>query len=155
MQAIQWGNAHRLRTTMLLSPYPWPVDPAGKLETFTQFTGNTFSRDTRIFVRYLEKEAAIPSEWAVDNYEDRYPDDAPAMVPDTIRNTTTEVALWLTRHAPVYVDLDGDRNTQGDDPRGVLCRPRRPVDAGNPNLEPASPPEESKLVGSTIGQSGV
>jgi hypothetical protein len=136
VQAIQWGNARGLRTTMLLSPYPWPEDAAGTLETFSQFTGNTFSRDTRIFVKFLEREKAVPSEWAVDNYEDTYPNDAPAMVPDTVRNTTTEVGLWLARHAPVYVH--GNENHR-DDPRvdteGAICRPLPPGDAENSDLE--------------------
>jgi hypothetical protein len=110
VQAIQWGNARGLRTTMLLSPYPWPG------------AGNTFSRDTRNFVRYLDKEKAVPSEWAVDNYEDTDPNDAPAMVPDTARNTTTGVGLWLARHAPVYVH---------DDAEGVICRARPPADDGD------------------------
>jgi len=115
VQAIQWGNAHGLRTTMLLSPYPWPVNADGQLETFSQFTGNTFSRDSREFVRRLREEHAVPSEWAVDNYEDTYPNDAAAMVPETVRNTTTEVGLWLARHAPVYVHRDNSA--------GVICLP--------------------------------
>jgi hypothetical protein len=102
VQAIQWGNAHGLRTTMLLSPYPWPTNSAGRLDTFREFTGNTFSRDTQVFLNRLTEENAIPSEWAVDNYEDTYPNDAPAMVPETVENTTTEVGLWLARYAPVY-----------------------------------------------------
>ncbi|MGA9354647.1 MAG: hypothetical protein WBV46_13225 [Terriglobales bacterium] len=112
VQAIQWGNANGLRTTMLLSPYPWPTRPDGKLETFRQFTGNTFSRDTQKFVNRLTKDGAVPSEWAVDNYEDTYPHDAPAMVPDTVTNTTTEVGLWLASNAPVYR-------------QGVVCPPKR------------------------------
>jgi len=104
VQAIQWGNAHGLRTTMLISPYPWPTNSSGKLVTFNYFIGNTFARDTRNFVSYLTNENAIPSEWSVDNYEDTYPNDAPAMVPDTEENTTTQVGLWLAQHAPVYVD---------------------------------------------------
>jgi hypothetical protein len=123
VQAIQWGNAHGLRTTMLLSPYPWPVNSAGHLETFRQFTGNTFSRDTRDFVNHLTEEHAVPSEWAVDNYEDPYPHDAPAVVPETVRNTTTEVGLWLARNAPVYA--------RGDNGEGVMCLP--PL--GSPNAE--------------------
>jgi hypothetical protein len=115
VQAIQWGNAHGLRTTMLLSPYPWPTNAAGQLDTFSEFTGNTFSRNTREFVRRLLQENAIPSEWAVDNYEDTYPHDAPAMVPETTRNTTTEVGLWLARHAPVYA--------RGEKAEGVICPP--------------------------------
>jgi hypothetical protein len=115
VQAIQWGNAHGLRTTMLLSPYPWPTNSRGQLETFRQFTGNTFGRDTEDFVRRLLKEHAIPSEWAVDNYEDTYPHDGPAMVPETTRNTTTEVGLWLAKNAPVY-----KREVNGE---GVICLP--------------------------------
>jgi hypothetical protein len=115
VQAIQWGNVHGLRTTMLLSPYPWPTNAAGQLETFNEFTGNTFSRDTREFVRRLLKERAVPSEWAVDNYEDTYPNDAPAMVPETTRNTTTHLGLWLARHAPVYA--------RGENAQGVICVP--------------------------------
>jgi hypothetical protein len=115
VQAIQWGNSHGLRTTMLLSPYPWPVNSEGNLETFLEFSGNTFSSDTRSFVSYLTHENAVPSEWAVDNYEDTYPDDAPAMVPETVRNTTTEVGLWLAKNAPVH--------TQGNDTNGVSCFP--------------------------------
>jgi hypothetical protein len=115
VQAIQWGNAHHLRTTMLLSPYPWPTNSDGQLETFDQFTGNTFSSDTREFVRRLVEENAVPSEWAVDNYEDTYPHDAPAMVPETVRNTTTEVGLWLARNAPVYA--------RGENDEGVICHP--------------------------------
>jgi hypothetical protein len=110
VQAIQWGNARGLRTTMLLSPYPWPR------------AGHTFGRDTRDFVEFLEKEHAVPTEWSVDNYEDPYPDDAPAMVPDTAGNTTTGVGLWLARHAPVYV--------RADDGNGVICRTRPPAGPG-------------------------
>jgi len=115
VQAIQWGNAHGLRTTVLLSPYPWPTNSNGQLETFSQFTGNTFSRDTREFVRRLLQEHGVPSEWAVDNYEDTYPNDAPAIVPETVRNTTTEVGLWLARNAPVY--------SRGENSEGVICPP--------------------------------
>jgi hypothetical protein len=123
VQAIQWGNAHGLRTTVLLSPYPWPTNSAGQLETFRQFIGNTFSRDTQNFVRRLVEEDAVPSEWAVDNYEDTYAQDAPAMVPETVRSTTTEVGLWLARNAPVYVHV----HTQEDDsPGGVICHPPSP-----------------------------
>jgi hypothetical protein len=124
VQAIQWGNAHGLRTTVLLSPYPWPTNAEGRLETFRQFTGNTFSRDTRKFVRRLTEEHAVPSEWAVDNYEDTYPHDAPAMVPETVRNATTEVGFWLARNAPVYARQD---NTEG-----MICFPPPLTRAGNP-----------------------
>jgi len=117
VQAIQWGNAHSLRTTVLLSPYPWPTNSDGQLDTFDEFTGNTFSRDAREFVRRLMEEHAVPSEWAVDNYEDTYPHDAPAMVPETVPNTTTEVGLWLARNAPVYVRGDTE---------GVVCPPPAP-----------------------------
>jgi hypothetical protein len=128
VQAIQWGNAHGLRTTILLSPYPWPTNSAGQLETFRQFTGNTFTRDTQVFVSRLKEEHAVPSEWAVDNYEDTYPHDAPAMVPETVRNTTTEVGLWLARNAPVYA--------HGDNAEGVICPP-----PDSPNADPqAGPP---------------
>jgi len=113
VQAIQWGNDHGLRTTVLLSPYPWPTNPDGRLETFDQFTNNTFSEDTRNFVRSLADDHAVPSEWAVNNYEDTYPNDEHAMVPETVRNTTTEVGLWLARNAPVYVRRG---NTEG-----VIC----------------------------------
>ncbi len=113
VQAIQWGNAHGLRTTVLLSPYPWPTNSDGQLETFREFADNTFERDTRKFVRRLIEEHAVPSEWAVDNYEDTYPNDGPAMVPETVRNTTTAVGLWLARNAPVYVHVDNDE--------GVVC----------------------------------
>jgi hypothetical protein len=102
VQAIQWGNEHGLRTTVLLSPYPWPTNSEGAPVYFRQFTGNTFSRDTVEFVNILAAGNAIPSEWAVDNYEDPYPEDAPAMVPDTEPNTTTTVGLWLAQNAPVY-----------------------------------------------------
>ena len=58
VQAIQWGNEHRLRTTMLLSPYPWPANSKGKPYTFRQFTNNTFSSDTPTFVRRLSQQQA-------------------------------------------------------------------------------------------------
>jgi hypothetical protein len=99
----------------LLSPYPWPTHSDGQLENFREFTGNTFENDTRKFVRRLIEEQAVPSEWAVDNYEDTYPNDRPAMVPETVRNTTTAVGLWLGRNAPVYVRRDHDE--------GVVCFP--------------------------------
>ncbi len=114
MQVIQWGNAHGLRTTMLLSPYPWPTNSAGQLDTFRQFTGNTFARDTLDFVHRLKEGRAIPTEWVVDNYEDTYPHDAPAMVPETVLNTATEVGLWLVENAPVYAHGD---NAEGPAPR--------------------------------------
>jgi hypothetical protein len=115
VQAIQWGNEHGLRTTMLLSPYPWSNNSKGNPDTFRQFKNNTFSRDTQVFVRRLIKEKAIPTEWAVDNYEDPYPHDFYAVVPETVRNTTTEVGLWLARNAPAYAN--------GADNQGVTCGP--------------------------------
>jgi hypothetical protein len=115
VQAIQWGNEHGLRTTMLLSPYPWPTNSKGKPDSFRQFTNNSFSNDTRTFVRQLSEQQAIPSEWSVDNYEDPYPHDAAAAVPETVRNTTTAVGLWLARNAPVYV--------KGSHNQGVVCGP--------------------------------
>jgi len=81
VQAIQWGNEHGLRTTMLLSPFPWPTNAKGKLDYFRQFTTNTFSADTQAFVSYLSQQQAIPSEWSVDNYEDTYPHDTPRSCP--------------------------------------------------------------------------
>jgi hypothetical protein len=116
VQAIQWGNEHGLRTTMLLSPYPWPTNADGTPDTFSEFTGNTFRRDTEALVSLLLKERAIPSEWAVDNYEDPYPHDSAAVVPETARNTTTEVGLWLATHAPVYAHRE--------DGQGVICMPQ-------------------------------
>jgi len=115
VQAIQWGNEHGLRTTLLLSPYPWPTNSQGKPETFRQFANNSFARDTRALVRRLSRQQAIPSEWSVDNYEDPYAHDTPAVVPETVRNTTTGVGLWLATNAPVYVN--GPHN------QGVICGP--------------------------------
>jgi hypothetical protein len=115
VQAIQWGNEHGLRTTMLLSPYPWPANSRGKPDTFRQFTDNTFSSDTRRFVRRLSHQQATPSEWSVDNYEDTHPHDTPAVVPETVRNNTTAVGLWLARNAPVYVNAPHNQ--------GEICRP--------------------------------
>ncbi len=115
VQAIQWGNEHGLRTTMLLSPYPWPNNSKGEPDTFREFTNNTLSRDTRTFVSQLSQQQAVPSQWSVDNYEDPYPHDASAVVPETVRNTTTAVGLWLARNAPVYA--------KGPHNQGVICRP--------------------------------
>jgi hypothetical protein len=115
VQAIQWGNEHHLRTTMLLSPYPWPTNSEGQPDTFRQFTNNTFSTDTQTFVSLLTQYLAIPSQWSVDNYEDPYPRDTPAVVPETVPNTTTAVGLWLATNAPVYVN--------GPVNQGVICVP--------------------------------
>jgi hypothetical protein len=112
VQAIQWGNEHGLRTTMLLSPYPWPTNAKGKPDTFREFHNNTFSSDTQTFVSELSQQQAIPSEWSVDNYEDPYPHDTPAVVPETVQNTTTAVGLWLAQNAPVYVSGHNE---------GVIC----------------------------------
>jgi hypothetical protein len=124
VQAIAWGNEHGLRTTMLLSPYPWPNHSQGQPDTFRQFTGNTFEQDTRTFVDGLRQQGAIPAQWSVDNYEDPYPHDTAAVVPETARNSTTAVGLWLARNAPVYGKAL---------PQGVLCH--APV-SGEPE-EPA------------------
>jgi hypothetical protein len=86
-QAIRWGNAHDIRTTVLVSPYP---------------TRRAFSHDTKEFVNVLVANGAIPTEWAVENYENTNPNDGRAMEPDTRANTTTNVGLWLALHAPVY-----------------------------------------------------
>ena len=120
VQAIQWGNEQGLRTTMLLSPYPWPYNSKGKPDHFRQFTNNTLSSDTQTFVSYLSQQQAIPSEWSVDNYEDPYPHDNPAVAPETVANTTTAVGLWLATNAPVYVN--GPHN------QGVVCGPRASSD---------------------------
>ncbi|MBV8531458.1 MAG: hypothetical protein JO104_09085 [Candidatus Eremiobacteraeota bacterium] len=86
-QAIRWGNAHGIRTTVLVSPYP---------------NRRGFSRDTEAFVNVLVTHEAMPTEWAVDDYENTNPNDARAMGPDTRANTMTNVGLWLALHAPVY-----------------------------------------------------
>ncbi|MGA9508124.1 MAG: hypothetical protein WBV55_05690 [Candidatus Sulfotelmatobacter sp.] len=122
VQAIQWGTEHGLRTTMLLSPYPWPTNSKGKPDHFRQFTNNAFSRDTQTFVSYLSQQQAIPSEWSVDNYEDPYPHDTSAVMPETVRNTTTAVGLWLATNAPVYVS--GSQNL------GVICGSPASSDGG-------------------------
>jgi hypothetical protein len=86
-QAIRWGNAHGLRTTVLVSPT----------------VRRSFSADTEKFVSVLTSSHAVPSEWAVDDYENVNPNDAKAMGPETVVNTSTQVALWLATHAPVFV----------------------------------------------------
>ena len=103
-QAIRWGNAHDLRTTVLVSPY-------SSRETFTE--------DTKRFVGVLIAHDAIPTEWAVDDYENTNANDAKAMGPDTRRNTTTEVGLWLALHAPIHESLYEDGQVVG----GTTCRP--------------------------------
>ena len=85
-QAIRWGDAHGIRTTVLVSPYP---------------NRRAFSHDTKEFVSVLVAHGAIPTEWAVDDYENTNPNDARAMGPDMRPNTTTNVGLWLAEHAPV------------------------------------------------------
>jgi hypothetical protein len=107
-QAIRWGNAHGIRTTVLVSALDRHV----------------FTADTKAFVGFLSAHDAVPSEWSVDDYEDTDPNDARAMGPDTRRNTATEVALWLATHAPVYVQHRGP----GFMARGETCLP--PPDAG-------------------------
>jgi hypothetical protein len=102
-QAIQWGNAQGLRTTVLVSP----------------LNRATFTKDTKRFVAELVAHNAVPSEWSVDDYEDTDPNDSAAMGPDTTRNTTTEVALWLATYAPVYTPLYSNGHRAG----GTTCRP--------------------------------
>jgi hypothetical protein len=106
-QAIRWGNAHSLRTTMLVSPYPNRLN---------------FSEDTKNFVSILLAHEAVPSEWAVDDYENTDPNDAAAMGPDTRVNTTTQVGLWLATQAPVYVQTQ----KSGDAAGGIVCSPLSP-----------------------------
>jgi hypothetical protein len=104
-QAIRWGNVHGLRTTMLVSPYP---------------NRSKFMQDTMNFVSVLLAHDAVPSDWAVDDYENTNPNDAAAMGPDTRANTTTQVGLWLATQAPVYVDV----RENGKVVRGIVCRPK-------------------------------
>ena len=94
-QTIRWGNAHGMRTTVLVSPY------SGR---------GSFTEDTERFVRTLTSHNAVPSEWAVDDYENTNANDARAMGPDTVVNTSTNVALWLASNAPVYA-------------HGIVCYP--------------------------------
>ncbi len=104
-QAIRWGNAHGLRTTMLVSPY---------------LNRSNFADDTKRFVSVLLARDAVPAEWAVDDYENTNPNDADAMGPDTRENTTTQVGLWLATQAPVYVQV----RENGKLGRGIVCRPK-------------------------------
>jgi hypothetical protein len=85
-QAIRWGNGNGLRTTVLISPY---------------FDRKNFTEDTKKFVGVLLANDAIPTEWAVDDYENTNPNAARALGPDTRANTTAAVGLWLAMHAPV------------------------------------------------------
>lgn len=102
-QTIRWGNANGIRTTVLISPY---------------FDRPTFTEDAKKFVGVLLAHDAVPTEWAVDDYENTNPNDARAMGPETRPNTTTAVGLWLALHAPVYVDLTSSKAS-----RGIVCRP--------------------------------
>lgn len=101
-QAIRWGDANGIRTTVLVSPY---------------FDQPTFAEDTKKLVAALLAHDAVPTEWAVDDYENTDPSDANAMGPDTRPNTTTAVGLWLANHAPVYVRPAGGK-------AGGICRPK-------------------------------
>ena len=100
-QAIRWGDAHGLRTTVLVSA----------------LNRGTFTEDTKRFVGTLLANGAAPTEWAADDYENTDPNDAGAMGPDTRRNTTTEVGLWLAQHAPVF------EPTRSAGVMGTICRP--------------------------------
>jgi hypothetical protein len=101
-QAIRWGNARGLRTTVLISPY------SGRA---------TFAQDTKELIDVLLANDAVPTEWAVDNYENTDPNDANAMGPDTLVNATTQVGLWLVNHAPVYVHVRKSGRVTG----GLVC----------------------------------
>lgn len=103
-QAIRWGNAHGMRTTVLISPY------AGR---------GAFTADTQKFVAALTFHNALPSEWAVDDYENTDPNDGKAMGPDSVVNTTTNVGLWLVMNAPVFVQGSENGSAAG----GLVCRP--------------------------------
>jgi len=94
-QAIRWGNGHRIRTTVLVSPYA---------------SRSAFAQDTEKFVALLLAHAALPAEWAVDDYENTDANDGRAMGPDTHANTTAGVGLWLATKAPIYAG-------------GKVCRP--------------------------------
>ncbi|MBV8584283.1 MAG: hypothetical protein JO241_09830 [Candidatus Eremiobacteraeota bacterium] len=87
-QAIRWADGHGLRATVLVSWYA---------------TRRVFSASTEKYVRVLTRRAAVPTEWAVDDYENTNANDAAAMGPETVANTSTQVALWLATHAPAYV----------------------------------------------------
>jgi hypothetical protein len=102
-RAIRWGNARNLRTTVLVSPYG---------------SRRRFAAETEKFVAVLLAHDAIPTEWAVDDYENTDPNDAGAMGPETRANTSTGVALWLARNAPVYVHAP-----HGPAAAGIICRP--------------------------------
>ena len=104
-QAIRWGNARGIRTTMLVSA----------------LNRANFTADTEKFVGELSAAGAIPSEWSVDDYEDTDPNDAAAMGPDTMQNTTTEVGLWLALNAPVYARGSANGHLAG----GTTCFPAR------------------------------
>lgn len=103
-QAIRWGNAHGLRTTMLIS----------------NLNRSSFTEDTKKFVSVLLAHDAVPTEWAVDNYENTNPNDAGAMGPVTRANTTTQVGLWLATQAPVTVQV----RENGNAVRSIVCRPK-------------------------------
>jgi hypothetical protein len=57
VQAIQWGIAHRLRTKVLLSTYPWPTNSDGQQETFLEFTGDFYN-----LTRQRPTRTAIPAK---------------------------------------------------------------------------------------------
>ena len=106
-EAIRWGDESGVRTTVLVSPY---------------FDRSTFRADTENFVGVLLSHNAIPTEWAVDDYENTDANDARVMGPDTRANTTTGVGLWLATHAPIYVEP-----TTAGKQRGMICQPENGV----------------------------
>jgi hypothetical protein len=104
-EAIRWANLHKLRTTVLLSPYLSP---------------QTFLQDTQKFIAELAKDPlTIPTEWSVDDYANTDPNANPYtdrnagyyMGPDTLLNTTAQIGLWVVRNAPVSVHpIEPDEN---------------------------------------------
>ena len=83
-QEIQWAHQNGLRVTVIISPYN---DDA------------TFTSDTQNYVKTLEANNAIPSEWVVENYGGSALSIGSASNPNSLAGN----ALWVAQNGKVNI----------------------------------------------------
>ncbi len=88
VQVIRWCRAQKLRTSVVLSPHG---------------DQRTYRASAIRFYLFLRANAALPTEWVVETFDDPWRPTYPRnrVASEALRDSTPNVALWMARHARV------------------------------------------------------
>jgi len=99
---IQWGNAHGIKTIVVLSPGSTFTDSAGTVHNYTGSNVGPIVEDVQAVVDKMIAAGAVPTTWAIENSGGGGNVPAGATQAETTPESLNAAALWLANNAPTY-----------------------------------------------------